>query len=255
MPTVPGPTTKYPMSTTSAYSLLTNQIWTGKPLMSASLSMMSCASSSKRAHVGIGWTSSIWSVKINASRTPMKRFWMPLLVTRPAIRAGARNAILGGSGMSMARVCMSICGSWGGRFWKPYKAVTAGEMPRISDVDEIIKTMSQKDGELKMMYIFDVVNLDTLPGQGRMALRDWEVRGFREADWENGSLWWSSGMDGTLCSSITTTIQDRCRSFADDSDEWREKDAKLLALMQTTLSGTIIVYQGEKNGMRNMPKD
>ncbi len=34
-----------------------------------------------------------------------------------------------------------------------------------------------------------------------------------------------------------------------------EDDAKLLALMQTTLSGTIFVYQGEEIGMRNMPKD
>ena len=43
--------------------------------------------------------------------------------------------------------------------------------------------------------------------------------------------------------------------FCDDSDEWREKGAKLLALMQTTLNGTIFVYQGEEIGMRNMPKN
>ena len=43
--------------------------------------------------------------------------------------------------------------------------------------------------------------------------------------------------------------------FCVDSDTWREQGAKLLAPMQTTLSGTIFVYQGEDIGMRKMPKD
>lgn len=43
--------------------------------------------------------------------------------------------------------------------------------------------------------------------------------------------------------------------FCDDSDEWKEKGAKLLGLMQTTLSGTIFVYQGEEIGIRYMPKE
>jgi len=41
--------------------------------------------------------------------------------------------------------------------------------------------------------------------------------------------------------------------YADDSDEWRAVGAKLLALMQTTLGGTLFVYQGEEIGMRNAP--
>ena len=59
---------------------------------------------------------------------------------------------------------------------EPYKAVTVGEMPRVSDIDEIIKPVGQKDGELKMIFIFDVVDLDNVPRQGRLALGDWEVR-------------------------------------------------------------------------------
>lgn len=42
--------------------------------------------------------------------------------------------------------------------------------------------------------------------------------------------------------------------YCDDSDAYREYGAKLLALMQTTLSGTLFVYQGEEIGVRNMPK-
>lgn len=41
--------------------------------------------------------------------------------------------------------------------------------------------------------------------------------------------------------------------YTDDSDEYRELGAKLLCLMQTTLSGTLFVYQGEELGMRNVP--
>lgn len=43
--------------------------------------------------------------------------------------------------------------------------------------------------------------------------------------------------------------------FTDDSDKYRDKGPKLLALMQTTLSGTLFVYQGEEIGLRNMPKE
>jgi oligo-1,6-glucosidase len=41
--------------------------------------------------------------------------------------------------------------------------------------------------------------------------------------------------------------------YCSDKDEYRELSAKLLCLMQTTLSGTIYVYQGEELGQRNMP--
>jgi oligo-1,6-glucosidase len=42
--------------------------------------------------------------------------------------------------------------------------------------------------------------------------------------------------------------------YTDDSDQNRDKGAKLLALMQTTLGGTLFVYQGEEIGIRNAPK-
>ena len=41
--------------------------------------------------------------------------------------------------------------------------------------------------------------------------------------------------------------------YLSDKDEYRELSAKLLCLMQTTLSGTLYVYQGEELGQRNMP--
>ena len=137
---------------------------------------------------------------------------------------------------------------------EPYKAVTVGEMPGVSDIDEIIKTVGQKDGELKMIFIFDIVDLDNVPGQGRMALRNWEMRDLVKPI----EKWQTVMIEREGWNSVFIENHDNPRSvsrFCDDSDEWREKGAKLLALMQTTLSGTIFVYQGEEIGMRNMPKD
>jgi glycosidase len=41
--------------------------------------------------------------------------------------------------------------------------------------------------------------------------------------------------------------------FTDDSPRYRDLGAKLLALMQTTLGGTLYLYQGEEVGMKNFP--
>ena len=137
---------------------------------------------------------------------------------------------------------------------EPYKAVTVGEMPGVSDIDEILKTVGQKDGELNMIFIFDVVDVDDVPGQGRMALQEWTVKDLVKPI----DKWQSVMIERGGWNSVFVENHDNPRSvsrFCDDSDAMREKGAKLLALMQTTLSGTIFVYQGEEIGMRNMPKD
>ena len=137
---------------------------------------------------------------------------------------------------------------------EPYKAVTVGEMPEVSDIDEIIKVVGQKDGELSMIFIFDVVNIDNVPGQGRMALQEWKVQDLVKPL----EKWQSVMIERGGWNSVFVENHDNPRSvsrFCDDADEWRAMGAKLLALMQTTLSGTIFVYQGEEIGMRNMPRD
>ena len=136
---------------------------------------------------------------------------------------------------------------------EPHKAVTVGEMPGISDIDEIIKVVGQKDGELNMIFIFDVVDVDDVPGQGRMALHEWKVRDMVKPI----EKWQTAMIEREGWNSVFLENHDNPRSvtrFCNDADEWREKGAKLLALMQTTLSGTIFVYQGEEIGMRNMPR-
>ena len=57
---------------------------------------------------------------------------------------------------------------------------------------------------------------------------------------------------------IFLECHDQARSvsrYTNDSDEYREQAAKMLALMQTTLGGTLYLYQGQEIGMRNFPAD
>ena len=137
---------------------------------------------------------------------------------------------------------------------EPYKTVTVGEMPKVNDINEILRTVSQKDGELNMIFIFDVVDIDNVPGQGRVSRREWEV----EEMVKPIDKWQSVMIERGGWNSVFIENHDNPRSisrYCDDSDQWREKGAKLLAMMETTLSGTIFVYQGEEIGIRNMPKD
>ena len=134
-----------------------------------------------------------------------------------------------------------------------HNAITVGEMPGVSDIDEILRTVRSGTGELNMIFIFDVVDIDNQPGKVRMTLRDWGVKDLSRAitKWQRAMIE-RDGWNSVFCEN-----HDNPRSvsrYCDDRDEYRNYGAKLLALMQTTLSGTLFVYQGEELGMRNVPK-
>jgi alpha-glucosidase len=42
--------------------------------------------------------------------------------------------------------------------------------------------------------------------------------------------------------------------FGDDSEEWRAKSAKMLAILQISQTGTLYVYQGQELGLKNFPR-
>ena len=134
-----------------------------------------------------------------------------------------------------------------------YNAITVGEMPGVSDINEIIRTVGSRSGELNMIFIFDLVCIDDVPGKVRMTLQPWTVKDIRRIvdKWQRAMLE-HDGWNSVFCEN-----HDNPRSvsrYADDSDAFRNYGAKLLALMQTTLNGTLFVYQGEEIGMRNVPK-
>ncbi|KAI0138738.1 glycoside hydrolase family 13 protein [Hypoxylon sp. NC0597] len=131
-----------------------------------------------------------------------------------------------------------------------YDTITVGEMPGISDEQEILRSVGANSEELRMIFIFDLVDIDK--PNVRMALKDWDVKEMKSII----TRWQRVMIENDGWNAVFIENHDNPRSvsrYTDDSDEWREKGAKLLALMQTTLGGTLFVYQGEEIGMRNAP--
>ena len=133
-----------------------------------------------------------------------------------------------------------------------YDTITVGEMPGVSDENEILRTVGTNSGELRMIFIFDVVDIDMI--DVRMTLKPWTVKEMKGII----SRWQRVMIEKDGWNSVFIENHDNPRSisrYADDSDENRDKSARLLALMQSTLGGTLFVYQGEEIGIRNCPKD
>ncbi|KAJ8603192.1 hypothetical protein MRB53_042245 [Persea americana] len=133
-----------------------------------------------------------------------------------------------------------------------YDTTTVGEMPFVREESEILKVVGAQEEELRMIFIFELVDIDNVPGSYRLTLHDWHPREIGQIM----SKWQRFMIDNNGWNSVFCSNHDNPRSvsrYTDDSDEYRELGAKLLALMQTTLSGTPFVYQGEELGMRNVP--
>lgn len=133
-----------------------------------------------------------------------------------------------------------------------YDAMTVGEMPFVKEVDEIMRSVGANEHELNMIFIFAPVDIDNVPGERRLSLQPWPVDKLRRilSDWQT-TMYERNGWN-----SLFAENHDQPRSvtrYCDDSDEWRDLGAKLLCLMQTTLGGTLYVYQGEEIGMHNVP--
>ncbi|KAH7307979.1 glycoside hydrolase superfamily [Stachybotrys elegans] len=132
-----------------------------------------------------------------------------------------------------------------------YDTMTVGEMPGVKDETEILRAVGSKAESLNMIFIFEWVDIDS--SHVRMSLKEWTVRDLKRIL----TRWQRTMIDNDGWNAIFFENHDNPRSvsrYTDDSDEWREKGAKLLALMQTTLGGTLFVYQGQEIGMRNAPK-
>ena len=134
-----------------------------------------------------------------------------------------------------------------------HDTITVGEMPFVTDTSEIMRSVRSDARELNMIFIFDIVNLDVAPGHQAT----YTHHPFDASDISRVLSRWQKAMtehDGWNSLFLENHDQPRSVSrYVDDSDRWREKGAKLLALMQTTLAGTLYLYQGEELGMRNVP--
>lgn len=133
-----------------------------------------------------------------------------------------------------------------------YDAMTVGEVGHCSR-DELIRYVGASRGEMNMMFLFDMVELGSDP-LDRFRYKDFDLTDFKN------TVIRQSEFIGTT--DAWTTVfnenhdQPRCITrFANDSPEYRVKSGKLLAMLQSCLSGTLFLYQGQEIGMTNVPKD
>ena len=135
-----------------------------------------------------------------------------------------------------------------------YDTLTVGEMPFVRAEDEIIRVVGADRAELNMIFSFDLVDIDNVPGDFKYTLHAWDARDLKRI--VNRLQRLMLERDGWNSLFVENHDQPRSVSrYTDDADEWRAHGAKLLALMQSTLAGTLYVYQGEELGMRNVPAE
>jgi oligo-1,6-glucosidase len=57
-----------------------------------------------------------------------------------------------------------------------YDTLTVGEMPFVRDEDEIIRVVGAESEELNMIFAFDLVDIDNVPGDFKFTLHQWDAR-------------------------------------------------------------------------------
>ncbi|KAF9766446.1 hypothetical protein IL306_001160 [Fusarium sp. DS 682] len=133
-----------------------------------------------------------------------------------------------------------------------YDTLTVGEMPYPEDEKERLKMVVAEEGALNMIFTFEMMGLDIVPEKGRFSNKPWSVDDLKNVIAKSCRIIAQNGWHTLFCEN-----HDQPRSvtrFCDDSDEYRVAGTKLLSIMQTSLPGTLYLYQGEELGMRNIPQ-
>lgn len=114
-------------------------------------------------------------------------------------------------------------------------SITVGEWPSFGDaskIDEVIRTVRSKTGEINMCFIFDIFEIDSQPGKVRMTLREWSVKDLARAI----SKWQRAMIERDGWNTVFIENHDGPRSvsrYCDDSDAYREYGACISELYST----------------------
>jgi len=132
-----------------------------------------------------------------------------------------------------------------------YDTVTVGEMPGLDSEEQRLEIVRAEEGALNMIFTFEMIELDIDHSKGRFSFKPWTAHDLRNVVERSYRMITQNGWHTLFCEN-----HDQPRSvtrFCDDSDEHRVAGTKLLSIMQSTLPGTLYLYQGEELGMRNAP--
>lgn len=126
--------------------------------------------------------------------------------------------------------------------------LTVGEMPGVS-VEEAVLFTDPARAEVDMVFQFEHVALDQENGN------KWRPKKLRLTELKQTLGRWQDGLAETGWNSLYWGNHDQARAvsrFGDDSPQYRELSAKMLAGILHLHRGTPYIYQGEELGMTNM---
>ena len=128
--------------------------------------------------------------------------------------------------------------------------ITVGECSGVT-LEEALKYASCDGKELSMVFQFEHVDLD-FDEKGNK----WTDRKCRLTELKEVLSRWQTGLYGRAWNSLFWCNHDQPRvvsRFGNDSPEYREVSAKMLAVCLHMMQGTSYIYQGEELGMTNVP--
>ena len=128
--------------------------------------------------------------------------------------------------------------------------ITVGECSSVT-LEEALKYASCDGKELSMVFQFEHVDLD-FDEKGNK----WTDRKCRLTELKEVLSRWQTGLYGRAWNSLFWCNHDQPRvvsRFGNDSPEYREVSAKMLAVCLHMMQGTPYIYQGEELGMTNVP--
>ena len=128
--------------------------------------------------------------------------------------------------------------------------ITVGECAGVT-LEEAKKYARSDEKELNMVFQFEQMDVDGDEKAGKWTTRKMDLRDMKEI-----LTRWQKGLQDVAWNSLYWENHDQPRSvsrFGNDSDEYREISAKMLATCLHMMQGTPYVYQGEELGMTNCP--
>ena len=128
--------------------------------------------------------------------------------------------------------------------------ITVGECSGVT-LEEAKKYARSDEKELNMVFQFEHMDVDSDEKAGKWTTKKMDLRDLKKI-----LTRWQKGLQDIAWNSLYWENHDQPRSvsrFGNDSDEYREISAKMLATCIHMMQGTPYVYQGEELGMTNCP--
>ena len=128
--------------------------------------------------------------------------------------------------------------------------ITVGECSGVT-LEEAKKYARSDEKELNMVFQFEHMDVDSDEKAGKWTTRKMDLRNLKKI-----LTRWQKGLQDIAWNSLYWENHDQPRSvsrFGNDSDEYREISAKMLATCIHMMQGTPYVYQVEELGMTNCP--